>query len=308
MSSPLSPLSSAAVAEITSRSGVPARVDLRGAALSTVAIGGPVHALFEPQSVEELSRLVAALTALELPRLVLGLGSNVLIPDAGIPLPVIRLGRGLRFYDRPAEDEVVAGGAMPLMALSRALAESGLSGLEFAGGIPGAIGGGVRMNAGAHGGEMSDRLRAVQIVLPDGAVEWIAAAELQFAYRRAALPEGAVVAAVRLALTTSSPAAVSATLQHFLAERKARQPLASPSLGSVFVNPSKELAAGRLIEELGLKGTTRGGAVISALHGNWILNPDRSATAEDFLALVALCERRALEERGVVLHREFKVL
>jgi UDP-N-acetylmuramate dehydrogenase len=180
----------------------------------------------------------------------------------------------------------------------------GLSGLEFAGGIPASMGGAARMNAGAHGGQISDVLESLTFVDVHGNVREVTPAELNFSYRRSGLPDGAIVTSVRLVLKPSEPEECIQRRNHFLSERKKAQPLSSPSAGSVFKNPAPDRTAGKLIESVALKGERRGGAMISEKHGNWIINVERRAVSGDVLELIELCKERVFSETGLRLEQE----
>ena len=270
-------------------------------------IGGPAEALVE---VHTPAQLLAAL-GLGAPVTVLGNGSNLLIADAGVPGVTLRLAGALADSDLDVEAGVatVGGGLRNAVLLSR-LQRAGLGGLGCLAGIPGTLGGAVRMNAGWRLGEIADVLLDADVVLPgEDAVRTLTAAELGFAYRRAAgLPAGAVVASARLQLLTD-PAAVAAErdeVRRWLGRRKESQPLDKPSCGSVFKNPPGDYA-GRLIEAAGLKGHRIGGAAISDRHANFIVNLD-GARAQDVYDLVALARRVVFAEAGVELEPEVVVI
>lgn len=160
------------------------------------------------------------------------------------------------------------------------------------------------MNAGAHGSELSEVLTSILLVRRDGSRHEVAATDLPFAYRTAGLPADAVVIEAKLKLVAGDPARSRVLRAEYLAERKRRQPLTMPSAGSVFRNPSAAFPAGRLIEEAGLKGRRAGGAMISELHGNWIVNPARQALAADVLALMGLCRDTVHAQSGILLEPE----
>lgn len=269
---------------------------------TTVQIGGPAPVLVEIQSVDEAALILKRANEFALEYRFLGGGSNVLIPDNGIESIVIKAGRGLRCFSRDGLI-IEAGAAMPLMPLSRECSGAGLSGLEFAAGIPAHTGGAVRMNSGAHGGEISSVLKEVLIALPDGKTEWLAATSLKFDYRRCNLPYGSMVLSARFELKASEPASCAALLNKNLSYRKATQPLTTPSFGSVFKNPLPEYA-GKLIEDCGLKGHREGDAEISALHANWIINPGRSASCNAVLSLMKQCQEAVQKRYGIMLEAE----
>ena len=285
----------------------PIRSGVLGRDLTTYSIGGPIQTLCEPEDSQQLQQAVALLADSGAPWRVIGAGSNLLIADAGLQTVVLRLGKGFRSsLVGPGRDGAVmveVGAAASLMTLSRTVSEQGLSGLEFAAGIPATVGGAVFMNAGAHGGDIASVLHEIT-VLRGSELQRIAASELPFRYRHSGLEPSAVVVAATFKLQPGDRERIVERRAQCLAERKARQPLTSPSAGSVFKNPAPERPAGRLLEECGLKGAAVGGAVVSALHGNWIINPQRSATAEDVQALMARCVEAVAAHAGVVLQPE----
>lgn len=278
---------------IAQASGVRARSNISGREVTTVCAGGPLRALFEPDSPDELCKLLTAVACHGASSRILGAGSNLLIDDAGIAACVIRLGSGFRDVVSVSDGVVDVGAACGLMRVSRNLSRGGFSGLEFASGIPASVGGAVRMNAGAHGGQMADIIESVECVAPAGEVFRLSAKELAFAYRSSALPPGAVVIGVRMRLTAGDTVEIERRRSELLAYRKATQPLTQPSFGSVFKNPTPERSAGAIIEAAGLKGRRIGGAEISQVHGNWIVNPERSATVAEIRQLIDLCRSTA---------------
>lgn len=283
--------------DISIRSGV------SGASLTTMAVGGDVDWLIEPQSEKELSAVLRALSGEGIPFRIIGAGSNIVIPDRGIHVPVIRLGRGFRETEINGA-KVKAGGSVSLMQLSRAASEAGLEGFEFAGGIPASVGGAVRMNAGAHGGEISSVLEWVRYILPTGEAQSVKASTLAFSYRKAGIPEGAVVIEATFKLVPGDKVTSDARRSQFLAERKAHQPLTLPSSGSVFRNPDRDRTAGRLLDECGAKGMKKGGVMVSDLHANWIVNPKKDGRASEVVWLVSECQKLAKEKAKVHLEPE----
>ncbi|MCK6507554.1 UDP-N-acetylmuramate dehydrogenase [Myxococcota bacterium] len=262
-------------------------------------IGGPADVWVE---VPDLASLRAVM-ALGAPVTVVGNGSNLLVADQGIRGVALRLAGSLRDARLDPQGARVGGGMMNSVLLAR-LQRAGRGGLASLAGVPGTVGGAVRMNAGTALGEVGAVVREVTVVLPGGAVAVLPAEALGFAYRHATLPPGAVVAEVALTLQ-DDPEAVAreqAEIDHHLARRKATQPLDQPSCGSVFRNPQGD-AAGRLIEAAGLKGASRGGARISDKHANFIVNTG-GATAMDTWALVRLARDTVWRRFGVRLEPE----
>jgi UDP-N-acetylmuramate dehydrogenase len=276
----------------------------RGIALSrftTLGTGGPAAAFARPETLAELQEALRHARELGLPVAVVGLGSNLLVADAGFEGLVVKLSGELARAD-VRDDMLAAGGGAPnAVALHRARA-AGLGGFEFACAIPGTAGGGVRMNAGAYGGDWAGILERALVVDADGA-DWRTRDELGLEYRRSGLRAGEVVAAVEFRLQPRSPAEIKALVAELQAQRKAAQPTNKRTYGSVFKNPEHALSAGRMLEACGLKGYRIGGAQISPRHANFIENADGARSA-DALALMAEARRRAWEGYGVELEHE----
>jgi UDP-N-acetylenolpyruvoylglucosamine reductase len=275
------------------------------ARLTTVGIGGPARAFAQPRTLAELQQAVAWAGERGLRIVPIGLGSNLLAADAGVEGLVVRLAGELAGVDIQGELLRAGGGAANAVCLHRARA-AGLGGFEFACAIPGTAGGGVRMNAGAYGSDWSSVLARALVVDPAGA-DWRGLGELQLGYRHSALMPGQIVARVEFRLVARPPDDVKRLVAELNAQRKATQPTNKRTFGSVFKNPAHELGAGRMLEACGLKGHRIGGAQISPVHANFIENTG-DATAADALALMGEARRRALEEFGVVLHREVELV
>ncbi len=227
---------------------------------------------------------------------VVGLGSNLLVADDGVEALVIHLEGELATVEVEPTGLVAGGGATNAVCLHRAR-DAGLGGLEFACAIPGTMGGGVKMNAGAYGRDWSDVVTRALIATAEGA-DWMTLDELALSYRHSAVGRGEVVARVELRLEPRPREDIKATVSELIAQRKATQPTNKRTFGSVFKNPPGELGAGRMLELCGLKGHRIGGAVISPKHANFIENAD-GATSADCVALMAEARRRAREEFGV---------
>jgi UDP-N-acetylmuramate dehydrogenase len=268
-------------------------------------IGGPADVFVQPGDAEELAAVVRAAAAAEQPLTVLGAGSNLLVGDGGIRGVVVKLGAGFRrvaWTDRG----VTAGAAVQVGKLARAAVERGLSGLEFAEGIPGTVGGALFMNAGAYGGEVGPAVEAVDGVTREGRVEALTGASVAFHYRRAAIPAGFLVTAVTFRLEPAAPEAIARRLAELRDHRTASQPQGSANAGSIFKNPPGH-TAGWLIEHAGLKGRRVGGARISERHANFIVN-EGGARASDVQALMAEAQRAVWERNGVWLEPEIKLV
>jgi len=268
---------------------------------TTLGTGGPAAAFARPETLSELQAALAYASEHELGVAVVGLGSNLLVADAGFDGLVLKLAGKLARTEVRDDLLVAGGGAANAVALHRARA-AGLGGFEFACAIPGTAGGGVRMNAGAYGGDWAGILERALIVDARGS-SWRVRDELGLEYRRSGLRPGQVVAEVEFRLTPRPAAEIKALVADLQAQRKAAQPTNKRTYGSVFKNPEHELSAGRMLEACGLKGYRIGGAQISPRHANFIENADGARSA-DALALMAEARRRAWEQYGVELEHE----
>ena len=274
---------------------------------TTLGTGGPARAFARPETLEELDEALA--WARERGRglavATVGLGSNLLVADEGVDALVLRLGGDLAAVDVDGDLLVAGGGAANAVCLHRARG-AGLGGFEFACAIPGTVGGGVWMNAGAYGGDWAQILVRALVVDGSGAA-WRTPAELGLRYRHSDLRHGEVVARAEFRLTPRPPDEIKATIAELQALRKAAQPTNKRTFGSVFKNPDHELSAGRMLEACGLKGHRIGGAQISPRHANFIENAGGARSA-DALALMAEARRRAREQFGVELQHEVELL
>jgi UDP-N-acetylmuramate dehydrogenase len=279
--------------------------DVRLSRFTTIGTGGPASAFARPETIVELEDALAFASERGLMVATVGLGSNLLVADAGFDGLVLKLaGELARVSVR--DDVLVAGGGAPnAVSLHRARA-AGLGGFEFACAIPGTAGGGVRMNAGAYGADWASVLARALVVDADGA-QWLTREELGLRYRRSALKPDQVVAQVEFRLAPRPVDEIKAVVADLQAQRKAAQPTNKRTYGSVFKNPEHELTAGRLLEACGLKGYRIGGARISPRHANFIENAD-GARSEHALALMAEARRRAWEQYGVELEHEVVLL
>jgi UDP-N-acetylenolpyruvoylglucosamine reductase len=268
---------------------------------TTIGTGGPARGFARPETTAELQEALASAAERGLTVATVGLGSNLLVADEGFDGLALRLAGELARVDVRDELLVAGGGAPNAVSLHRARA-AGLGGFEFACAIPGTAGGGVRMNAGAYGGDWARILERALVVDAEGA-RWQSREELGLRYRRSDLRPGQVVAQVEFGLTPRPPEEIKAIVSNLQAQRKAAQPTNKRTYGSVFKNPDHELTAGRMLEACGLKGHRIGGAQISPRHANFIENAD-GARSRDAIALMAEARRRAWEEYGVELEHE----
>jgi UDP-N-acetylmuramate dehydrogenase len=278
-------------------------VELSG--YTTLGTGGPARAFAQPESLGELEELLRWAREQDLRVAIVGLGSNLLAADEGVDALVLKLGGELASVEVDGGLVRAGGGAANAVALHRARA-AGLGGFEFACAIPGTIGGGVRMNAGAYGGDFARVLERALVATADGA-GWLTPGELGLAYRQSNLRDGRVVVQAELRLEPRPPEEIKADVRELNARRKAAQPTNRRTFGSVFKNPDHELSAGRMLEACGLKGYRVGGAQISPKHANFIENADGARSA-DAIALMNEARVRAHEQYGVELRHEVELL
>lgn len=274
---------------------------------TTLKIGGPADLFIEPSSIENLSKVLEVIRKHHLPWRAIGRGSNLLVSDRGIEGAVIKLGAGLDHLEINGE-EVKVGAGYSLISLATAISRKGLSGLEFASGIPGSVGGAVYMNAGAHGSDISKILTKAHILFADGKMEWLSNEEMEFSYRTSILQKkrpGIILEAV-FHLVPGDRAKIVSEMQKNKDYRKETQPWNFPCAGSIFRNPLPQYA-GRLIEESGLKGYSIGGAKISEIHANFIVNTG-SATAKDVLDLIQYVKDTIYQRYGVKMETEVEII
>jgi UDP-N-acetylmuramate dehydrogenase len=272
---------------------------------TTLGTGGPAHRLGNPGSLDELVEMLAWARDESLPVAAVGLGSNLLAADEGYPGLVLKLGGDLASAAAEGGLLVAGGGAALAVCLHRARAAE-LGGLEFVCAIPGTVGGGVKMNAGAYGGDFASVLARAQVADADGAA-WRSPEELGLSYRRSALEPGQIVAAAEFRGVARPVAEIKEIVAGMQKLRKDAQPTNRRTFGSVFKNPEHELTAGRMLEACGLRGFRIGGAQISPKHANFIENAGDARSA-DAVALIAEARRRAHEQFGVTLEAEVQLL
>ncbi|WP_278367954.1 UDP-N-acetylmuramate dehydrogenase [Acetobacter orientalis] len=269
-------------------------------------VGGEAEWLFQPADTQDLAAVMRNLSP-ELPVMALGACSNVIVRDGGLDGIVVRLARG--FADVVVEkDGLIVGAACLDATVAEHAAQAGLGGLEFLAGIPGSIGGAVRMNAGAYGSDIATVLDWAEIVTRDGSIVQLDVSALKFGYRRSGLPEGALVTRARLRGETANPADVAARIAEVRTAREQAQPVRARTGGSTFRNPSPEDSqrkAWQLIDDAGCRGLTLGGAQVSEKHCNFLINTG-NATAADLEALGEEVRKRVLNHSGVTLHWEIK--
>jgi len=275
------------------------------ARFTTLGTGGPARYLTTPGTEHELSDALRFAADHGLEIAVVGLGSNLLVADEGFDGLVVKLRGELAAVEVRGGELVAGGGATNAVAL-HAARNAGLGGFEFACAIPGTVGGGVKMNAGAYGGEWAAVMARAQVVEVKGS-GWYTPEELRMTYRSSRLRPDQVVARVEFRLASHHPDEIKARVKELNALRKAAQPTNRRTFGSVFKNPDHDLTAGRMLEACGLKGHRIGGAQISPKHANFIENADGARSA-DAIALMAEARRRAREQFGVELEHEVQLL
>ncbi len=272
-------------------------------------VGGPARRMAFPKSGEQLVLLLSFAGECGARPLIIGKGTNLLAPDEGLDRLVIDTSAGLnRIESGGSPDTIVAEAGAPLARLADFACKQGLTGLEFAHGIPGTVGGAVCMNAGAYGGEMKQVVQGVSVLFPEEGVKFLSNEEMDFGYRRSLLsdhPDAVVLSAV-FRLTPGDPAAIRESMRDLMARRRASQPLEWPSAGSTFKRPAGYFA-GTLIDQCGLKGLTVGGAQVSGKHAGFIINKG-GATAADVTALIAQVQERVFERTGVRLEPEVRIV
>jgi UDP-N-acetylmuramate dehydrogenase len=274
---------------------------------TTMKVGGPADVLIEPDSVESLKKAMAIIKKHEVPWRAIGRGSNLLVSDEGVEGVVIKIGEGLDEL-HVAGENVTVGGGYSLVRLATLMSKQGLSGLEFAGGIPGSVGGAVYMNAGAHGSDMSKIVKRALVLFPDGMMEWLTNEEMEFAYRTSVLQtkRRGICIAAELHLVSGNREEIIAKMRKNKDYRRETQPWDKPCAGSIFRNPLPQYA-GKLIEEAGLKGYTIGGAKISEQHANFIVNTG-NAKAKDVLDLIQFVKKTIHELYGIHLQTEVEII
>jgi UDP-N-acetylmuramate dehydrogenase len=273
------------------------------AGLTWFRVGGPAQALFMPEDEEDLAYLLAHLPS-DVPVSVIGLGSNLIVLDGGVPGVTIRLGRGFNDVTVEPDHRVRAGAAVPDVKVARAAQEAGVAGLSFLRGIPGAIGGALRMNGGAYGGETKDALIEARGVDRAGCLRVFANADMGYTYRHCGVAEDVIFTQALFAGALGDPVAIAAEMDKITGSREATQPIKSRTGGSTFKNPPGH-KAWQLIDAAGCRGLAIGGAQVSELHCNFLINLG-NATAADIETLGETVRVRVKENSGVELEWEIK--
>ena len=272
---------------------------------TSMKVGGPADSLLFPRNVDELSEVIRCARRKKIPFLILGKGTNLVVRDKGVRGWVISLIQGMKKIQIDGE-VVEAEAGLSLQRLIQFSIQKGLTGLEPFFGIPGTVGGGLAMNAGAWGAELKDVLLSMTFMKEDGEIVERSRSRLRFSYRKLILPPSWIILKGRFQLKRGRKEEIFERVKSYSEMRKRKQPLDYPSAGSVFKNP-KEGPAGRWIEEAGLKGFRIGQAMISDRHANFIINLGK-AKAEEVISLMELVEKKIYEEKGISLEREVKVV
>lgn len=274
---------------------------------TTMKIGGPADLLIVPKHVAGIEKTLQLVKKYKTKWTVIGRGSNLLVSDLGIEGVVIRLGEGLDHLE-VEKHRVRVGGGYPLIKLSTLLSRQGLSGLEFASGIPGSVGGAVYMNAGAHKSDISNILSKALILFENGTLDWLTHEEMEFSYRTSVLQtkRPGIVLEAEFQLQVGEREEIVSVMQKNKDYRRETQPWNHPCAGSIFRNPIPYFA-GDLIEKAGLRGYQIGGAQISEMHGNFIINTG-GASAQNVLSLIALIKQTIKDKFGVEMHTEVEII
>lgn len=273
---------------------------------TTFKIGGAASAIIFVDTINDLSELFALCAKLSVPNLVLGNGSNLLISDDGYKGVVFKLEGEFKNISMLDDNRIFCGAGVSLAKLCKFALDNNLSGLEFAWGIPGTVGGAVFMNAGAYDGEMKNVVVSSSYVAPDGTVGRIEAGDMDFSYRHSVYFENKyIISGIIVELKPSSHEAVRSRMDELMSRRRDKQPLEYPSAGSVFKRPEGGYFAGGLIEQCGLKGKQIGGAQVSVKHAGFIINKG-GATCDDVCSLVKFIQDTVKEKTGVSLECEIR--
>ena len=273
---------------------------------TTIKTGGLADIIVMPQSITEIQSIIKICKENDVSYFVMGKGSNLLVSDKGMRCVVVKLGDKFAKITIDGND-VIAQAGVSLSELSEKIMEKSLKGFEFAGGIPGTLGGATTMNAGAYGGEMKDIIKSVKVLNTEGEIINLSSEELEFGYRTSMIQvKNYMVLEVKMEFEKGNYEEIAKTTKDLMETRKAKQPLHLPSCGSVFKRPAGHFA-GKLIEDSGLKGKKIGGAKVSKLHCGFIVNVD-NATTNDVLDLIELIQKTVKSKFGIQLETEVKII
>ena len=273
------------------------------APLTWFRTGGPAEVLFTPADEEDLAVALARIPS-EVPVTVIGLGSNLIVRDGGVPGVVVRLGKAFTAITAAGDRTLRSGAAAPDVKVARAAAERSIDGFAFLRGVPGCLGGALPTNAGAHGGDIAGLFVSARGVARDGSVRRFGPADMGFSYRHSALPLDVIVTEVTLAGLPGDSAAILAEMNRVTAAREASQPIKERTGGSTFANPPGQ-SAWKLVDAAGCRGLAIGGAQVSPMHTNFLINRG-DATSSDIEALGEEVRRRVFEASGVELRWEIR--
>lgn len=269
-------------------------------------LGGPADIFIEPDDISELVETIKNLRENSTPYYIIGNGSNILVSDKGLRGAVVKIGEKFGSVDIN-DNSIIAECGILLSSLSKMAAKSGLTGMEFASGIPGALGGAVTMNAGAYGGEMKDIIEWVEVLDMDLKLKKLQNAEMRFGYRKSIIEPGKhIVIRCCIRLKKGNPEEINRIMAELTEKRKSKQPIHLPSAGSTFKRPEGHFA-GKLIEDAGLRGFSLGGAQVSDLHCGFVVN-NGDATAQDVYDLIKHVQKAVYEKFNVKLEPEVKIL
>ncbi len=272
---------------------------------TSFSIGGPADCFVIPQDIEDLREILLFARERGVPLKVMGRGTNLLVRDKGIRGIVVRLGRGFEGV-KFSKGFLLAGAALRLSTLIKLAASRGLGGLEFAVGIPGSLGGAIATNAGAEALSISQRLESIRMISRGGKIKDLEARDLNFGYRQCLLKGNGIILDAGLRLEHMEEEEILRRMNAFLEKREKTQPLGTANAGCIFKNPDPETPAGLLIEKMGLKGKRIGGALVSRIHANFILNLGR-AKAEDVLTLMGVIKEEVKRKTGMDLEPEIEI-
>jgi UDP-N-acetylmuramate dehydrogenase len=275
---------------------------------TSIGVGGPIDALLFPEDEQEIREVVGFLRERQAPFLPVGNWTNLIVRDGGYRGALVSLARihSLRLRDEGKDGVLLAGAGCPLAELVGLAVREALAGMEFCAGIPGSVGGAIRMNAGAYGGEIRDIVESITFLDGSGMIRTVSREDLSFAYRNLDLPAETIIIGAAFRLRRGETGKISGRVREIIGMRREKHPLAFPNAGSVFKNP-RDCPAGRLIEEAGLKGFRIGDAQVSEKHGNFIVNRGM-ATAEEILRLIALVQQRVFDKTGHALETEVQII
>ncbi|MBI5345416.1 MAG: UDP-N-acetylmuramate dehydrogenase [Deltaproteobacteria bacterium] len=274
---------------------------------TSLRIGGPADVMAFPQDESDLKDIIVFAESKDFPLYVFGGGTNLLVRDGGIRGIVINMTEGFKDIVWQEEAKATVGAGVRLSELLSACRDRGLSGLEFAAGIPGTVGGAVAMNAGAYGAEMKDVVEGAEVIGKKGARVFLSRDSAGFAYRKTEFPKGSIVTRAHMRFTKKGVDEIKDKIREFKERRRTTVSVTLPNAGSIFKNPEGDKTAGKLIDEAGLKGVRSCDAGVSEAHANYIVNLG-NAMAKDVLTLMALIRDKVFSRTGIVLEPEIKVV